>query len=332
MRIGQNPAKFITDVATPAPVTVAVITHIPFLSGYYAQSLDVLRVCLGSILAHTRMPFDLLVYDNASCPEVVAYLEAQKAAGKIQYLVLSDINVGKVGAWNFIFGAAPGEYIAYSDSDVYYLPDWLSRHLAVFDAFPEAGTVAGLPRRGRRTFYTSTIETAGDLPGVTFEEGKFIPDTWVLDHARSLGKSDTVQEDLQKMDYRITRDGVSAYATATHFQFMVRASTIRPFLPLAYDRPMGDSVANFDRAINENHLLRLAVTERAVMHLGNTLDDWILAQLPAQLLEAVELPVRANPHEASRTAFHAVLEWAPVKRLLLGLYDRIFRFYFGRKI
>jgi glycosyltransferase involved in cell wall biosynthesis len=331
MRIGQNPAKFITDVAMPAPVTVAVTTHIPFLSGYYAQSLNVLRVCLGSILANTNSPYDLLVYDNASCPEVVAYLQTQKTAGNIQYLVLSEKNVGKVGAWNFIFGAAPGEYIAYSDSDVYYLPDWLPRHLAVFKAFPESGTVAGLPRRGRRTFYTSTLETAADLPGVSFEEGKFIPDAWVLDHARSLGKSDTVEDDLGKKDYRITRGAVSAYATATHFQFMVRAVTIRPFLPLAYDRPMGDSVANFDRAINESQLLRLAVTERAVMHLGNTLDDWILDQLPRPLLDAVDLPDRSSPGAAGRSIFHTLLEWSPVKRLLLGLYDRIFRFYYGRK-
>ncbi len=331
MRIGQNPAKFITDVATPAPVTVAIITHIPFLSGYYAQGLDVLRVCLGSIIAHTRAPFDLLVYDNASCPDVVAYLQAQKAAGKIQYLVLSDKNVGKVGAWNFIFGAAPGEFIAYSDSDVYYLPDWLPRHLEVFEAFPEAGTVSGLPRRGRRTFYTSTLETAGDYPGVTFEEGKFIPDDWILDHARSLGKSETVQEDLEKMDYRITRAGVSAYATATHFQFMVRAGTIRPFLPLAYDRPMGDSVANFDRAINESRLLRLAVTERAVMHLGNTLDEWILAQLPHPLLEAAELPESASRVATGGSFLGTFLEQPFVKRVLLGLYDRIFRYYFRRK-
>lgn len=329
MRIGQNPAKFITEVAHPAEVTVAVAVHIPFLSGYYAQSLQVLQLCLGSILAHTREPYDLLVFDNASCPEVVSYLEALKGSGKIQFLVLSEKNVGKVGAWNFLFGAAPSAYVAYADSDVYFFPGWLARHLAVFEAFPEAGTVAGLPRRGRRTFYNRTIETAAALPDTTFEEGKFIPDQWIIDHARSLGKLDSVAADLAKTDYRLTRDGVSAYATATHFQFMVKTETVRPFLPFDYDRPMGDSVANFDRAINENNLLRLAVTERSVVHLGNQLDDQILADLPTVPGQDAAAAAKASPSPRASGDF---FEWRPVKRLLLGLYDRIFRLYYGRKV
>lgn len=325
MRLGQNPAKFIEHAAHPEAVTVAVITYIPFLSGYYAQSLDVLKVCLGSILAHTDRPFDLAVFDNASCPEVVDTLLQMKTAGKIQYLFLSDKNVGKVGAWNVLFGAALGEYIAYSDMDVYYYPGWLSRHLEVFEAFPEAGTVCGLPRRGRRTFYTNTLAQLNALPDAKVEVGKYIPEAWLLDHARSLGKLDEVQEDLEKEDYRITRNGVTAYATATHFQFMVRAKTIRPFIPFQYDRPMGDSVALFDRAINQGELLRLAVCERSVRHLGNTLDEQTLAELPAGLAGGKVLDNRP----ALKRSRSRIFEWKPVKRILLGFYNRVFRIYYG---
>ena len=42
MRIGQNPAKYVKDVVKPARVTVAVLNYIPFLSGFYAEGLDVL--------------------------------------------------------------------------------------------------------------------------------------------------------------------------------------------------------------------------------------------------------------------------------------------------
>ena len=48
MRIGQNPAKFVKEVAQPARVTVAVLNYIPFQSGFYAEALDVLKVCLES--------------------------------------------------------------------------------------------------------------------------------------------------------------------------------------------------------------------------------------------------------------------------------------------
>ena len=43
MRIGYNPAKSIKGVATPATITIAVLNYIPFLSGFYAEMLDVLK-------------------------------------------------------------------------------------------------------------------------------------------------------------------------------------------------------------------------------------------------------------------------------------------------
>ncbi len=49
MRVGHNPARFIENVAQPAEITVAVVNCIPFLSGYYEQSLEVLKVVVESL-------------------------------------------------------------------------------------------------------------------------------------------------------------------------------------------------------------------------------------------------------------------------------------------
>ena len=84
MRIGQNPAKGINEVAKPKRITVAVLNYIPFLSGFYADMLDVLKLTLNSILENSDLPFDLLVFDNASCPEVREYLVEMQAQHKIQ--------------------------------------------------------------------------------------------------------------------------------------------------------------------------------------------------------------------------------------------------------
>ncbi len=51
MRVGQNPARFVEKVAQPAEITVAVVNCIPFLSGYYEQSLEVLKVVVDSLNA-----------------------------------------------------------------------------------------------------------------------------------------------------------------------------------------------------------------------------------------------------------------------------------------
>ena len=92
-RIGQNPAKFVKDVAKPARVTVAVLNYIPFLSGFYAEMDGVLKACLNSIYNTViDEPFDVLVFDNGSCDEIKQYLQKEQAEGRIQYLFFSEKN------------------------------------------------------------------------------------------------------------------------------------------------------------------------------------------------------------------------------------------------
>jgi len=124
VRKGQNPAKLGTAGYRPRNLGVAILTHIPSQEGYFAESWQIFEYQLASLIAHTPEPFDLMVFDNGSCAEVRDYLLAEKEAGRLQYLVLSEQNVGKGGAWNVMLAGAPGEIIAYSDSDVLFSPNW----------------------------------------------------------------------------------------------------------------------------------------------------------------------------------------------------------------
>ena len=129
MRKGQNPAKFVKEVARPERITVALLNYIPFLSGFYAETLDVLKACMESMRTDAGLPFDLMLFDNGSCPEVRDFLVKEKEEGQIQYLILAEKNMGKGGAWNVILAGAPGEIIAYTDSDVLFSPTWISRSI-----------------------------------------------------------------------------------------------------------------------------------------------------------------------------------------------------------
>ena len=77
MRVGHNPARFVEKVAQPAEITVTVVNCIPFLSGYYEQSLDVLKAVVDSLHAtrEPEHPYDVMVFDNHSCAEVRQYLK-----------------------------------------------------------------------------------------------------------------------------------------------------------------------------------------------------------------------------------------------------------------
>lgn len=325
MRQGQNPAKFVSKVARPENVTVAVLSYIPFLQGYYEESLEVLKLCLWSIREHTDGPFDLMVFDNGSCQEVVEYLEASFEAGFIQYLLLSNRNLGKVGAWNMILRGAPGEWIVFADSDIFFFPDWLPAHRDLFNHYPDVGTVTGLPRRRRTTYSEKTLERVAEHPEIHVSQGHFIPEAWIADHARSVGKIDTLDTELERDDYLLEYRGVQAYVTAQHFQFMVRKDVLKPYLPFDYTRPMGRDVANFDRAIESSGLLRIATKERTIMHMGNRIDSEFIRSLNLGDTEVIQ----GLPFKTTRTSpRRRILEWAPLRYALLGIYNRIFRWYF----
>lgn len=311
MRLGQNPAKSIQSVPQPAPVTIAVVTYIPFLSGYYAQSLEVLKTCLNSIWENTEPPYDLMVFDNASCQEVRAFLEQAHQEKRIQYLILADKNMGKGSAWNFIFQAAPGEYIAYADSDILFHPGWLSASLEILGAFPQVGMVTARPMRTPEAFYNRTLEWARCQSEVTLENGIFIPWEVYRQHVLSLG---TPEEQARqwyesRSDWRLTYRGVQALAGAAHFQFTLRKATIQPFLPFEMDRPMGQ-VRSLDEQINQAGLLRLTTCQPLVTHMGN--------QLVGDALS--ELRLGKSPRRRLVDALF-------IRKPLLALYDAIFKLY-----
>ena len=313
MRLGQNPAKSIDKVPQPRRVTVAVLSYLPFLNGYYAEGLEVLKSCLGSLQQNTPEPYDLLVFDNGSCEEVREYLQQERQAGKIQFLILADQNYGKGGAWNFIFQGAPGEFIAYADSDIRFYPGWLTKTLEILDAYPQAGMVTARPVRTPETFYTNTLAWARSTPEVTIEQGTYIPWEIYLEHVLSLGTSEEQAREwyASRKDTRLTYRGIQALVGAAHFQFTVRKRQIQLFLPFQMDRPMGQ-VRSLDDQMNEADCLRLTTTEPLVKHMGNRISDDEGA-IPGQ-----------RPARSKR-----LVDAGPVRRSLLWAYDRIFKLYFS---
>jgi glycosyltransferase involved in cell wall biosynthesis len=317
MRKGQNPAKFVKDVARPQRITVALLNYIPFLSGFYAETLDVLKVSLESIHKDAGLSFDLMVFDNGSCAEVRDFLVKEKEEGRIQYLILSEKNMGKGGAWNVILTGAPGEIIAYTDADVLFAPNWLSRSVEILETFPEVGMVTARPFRTPPEFYESTLKWARDAERATLEEGQFIPWETFLEFNLSLGQSEEENRKVyaETKDWRVQYKGVTALAGASHWQFTAYKSTLQRFLPFDMDKPMGQ-VRQLDKRMNDAGLLRLMVSDPLAMNMSNT-----LGYLRGELKNAG----KKKPISFGKR----VLEIGFIKKILLVVYNKIFSWYYS---
>src|SRR5215216_5873769 len=351
MRKGQNPAKFVKDVPRPERITVALLNYIPFLSGFYAETLDVLKASLESMRKDAGLPFDLMVFDNSSCAEVRDFLVKEKEEGRIQYLILAEKNMGKGGAWNVMLAGAPGEIIAYTDSDVLFSPNWLSRSVEILETFPNVGMVTARPFRTPPEFLESTLKWAQE--NAKLEEGQFIPWETFLEFNLSLGQTEEENKKVyaETRDWKITYNPMSlrggrssrrsnlplseetasqqtlaatskeivAFAGASHWQFTAYKSTLQQFLPFDMDKPMGQ-VRQLDKRMNDAGLLRLMVSDPLAMNMSNT-----LGYLRGELGKNDGKERRRREESLVRR----VLELGPVRKALLSVYNKIFNWYYS---
>jgi glycosyltransferase involved in cell wall biosynthesis len=326
VRVGTNPLRRSNEFRRLERITVAMVTHIPILAGYWEQSLDVLELCIASLRANTHAPFDLMVFDNGSCPEVIRVLQELQAVGALQYLILSDTNVGLAAARNFLFGAAPGEYVAYTDSDVYFYPGWLEAEMQVLEAFPNVGMVSGVPTvHNFGKFTDSTIKRVEENPEIVLERGRFIPDEWVIQYAESIGKSEAYLRQYEHIEHiRLTFRGVRAYATATHFQFLARSSVLRK-LPPSPVPAAGVQGPGFDKALDDYGYMRLSVDGVFIYHLGNTLTDEWRAEASRSGVDISSVSNKVGRERFVRRLVRRIARVGPVRKPLVFVYNQMFK-------
>ena len=330
MRTGANPSKAGIPAYSPHPLGIALIVYIPFTEGYFENSLEILSYQIESIRSTTQ-DYDLLVFDNGSCTEVVEELQSYYAQKWIDWIILSQHNLGKAGAWNWIFAVMPNDLICYADSDVLFRQGWLEASLEVLEAFPQAGMIAAQPN------FFDVMNGEGkahlDLQNDnSYEFGEYWPSEKIIEeYCFGIGASEEITTQFYKEPLlAITKRelGVQAVSGASHMQFLTTRQVARQIVPLQAKKGLLRSeTLGLDTKIDDLGYLHLSTREPYVFHMGNTINQRLLDEF--QSVVGATLPKPPQGGEIRGTKWQrwlANLARHPrFNRTFLRVYNSLFR-------
>lgn len=322
MRAGRNPTKTTGDdahhVEVPPPVSVALLTHVPYLAGFHADQLDVVRLAVLSAREHARRPVHLVVVDNGSCPEVVDWLTGALEQGAIDQLVRNRRNLGKVTALSQALLGSPGPDVVFADGDLRFAPGWLDAMLAVRDAFPTAGLIGGRPPS-----FDVQPDPVPAPPGGTARQGSFISVETRREHLLDTGLSGAELDQRLAATADLTqtlleRDGVEALGGASHCQFLLTAPARAQLQSMVGAEALSAAEDGaFDAAVEALGLLRLSTTGSHYRHVGNRMSD----DDRAELARLGELSTSSGRRPLTSSFWRRY----PVRRMAHRLHDATFR-------
>jgi glycosyltransferase involved in cell wall biosynthesis len=276
MRLGKNPAKTGLPAYTPKPLGIALIVYIPYTEGYFKQSLEILQYQIASIRA-TTVDYDLMIFDNGSCAEAVETMKSFYEQKWLDWLVLSQHNVGKAGAWNWIFAALPNPLICYADSDVLFRPGWADASIEILESFPQAGMVAAQPN------FFDVMEGSGQAHHKLQNDSRFDfidywPEKRITDeYCTGIAASEQLAERFYNNPLPAIKqkdNGTRAVIGASHMQFLIRQEVARQVVPLPATKGLlRKETMSLDFIVDELGYMHLSTLEPYVYHMGNAITD-----------------------------------------------------------
>jgi glycosyltransferase involved in cell wall biosynthesis len=332
--MGQNPAKAGIKAWQPHRLGIGIISYVPNQSGYFEESLQIIKIEIASLRRHTSEAFDLYLFDNGSCAEVQSELIKLNQSGAIDFLTLSHHNIGKFGAMNWLIASMTNEWIGYTDSDFYFRENWLQESLKLVEAFSDAGLVTAQPNIFDQLEGKSKALAAVD-PGKVSVYEQLLETDVIEDYCRGIGATEEMRQKYLAQKSTLLENkstGVKAVFGATTAQYLAPGEKIQQVFPMPHEFLIAREEDNeLNRRIDAKGWLELSTLRPFVVHMGNHLDELIAAEAKEAGLFAGNVIERAstethknNPAWRMLVVFNRV---SFLRKLFKRLYVNLFELY-----
>jgi glycosyltransferase involved in cell wall biosynthesis len=321
-RTGINPSRGRKTDYKPARVTLAALTYLPDTVAYYKDRFDVTRLCLESLIANTPEPYDLLVFDNGSNQQLVDYLRGLRDSGEIDYLVLSGQNIGKIGALQMIARFAPGDIIAYTDDDIFFMPGWLETHLKIIDTYPKVGMVTGFYIRPHMSYGNNSALKFAEQSDVKAERGLLIPQEWEQHYIENMGRTwEKYNEEIAGLqDVALTYKGVETLVSAGHHQFVAPRKVLLEALPPGWTGNLMGQMRDLDSSVDRLGYLRLTTRQPVTQLIGNVIGSEMAEQAGIYGITVTGRTVKPTSARLARFYQNPI-----VQRIAKSIYNQVYK-------
>lgn len=287
MRIGFNPHKDQKSIPNDYFHQVIIPVYIPNQEVYFKESLEILKLCLNSLFLTSHSKTYFSVINNGSCNEVKNYLEQLFQEKKIHEI----IHTSSIGKLNAILKGIVGHnfpLITITDSDVLFLNQWQTQTYTVFEEFPKAGAVSTTPNSKMVKHFTSSVflDTffSRKIQFSQVENPKAMQS-----FAESIGNHNFFNEiNLKKYLTVSSSNGIKAVVGAGHFVATYKGELFSTLQHKHSEYNLGGNseIAILDKPVLENGFWRLSTTNNYTYHLGNTIENWMEAEMNSIVNEA----------------------------------------------
>jgi len=282
MRIGSNPEKENNQLKSDAYHRVVIPVYIPNLTEeYFRDGLDILKMCLESLLATIHSKTRISLINNGCCDEVNDYLnKIYNNYDVVDQILHSKINLGKVNALYSAIKSNLEPLITIADSDVMFLPLWQQKVEQIHSDFPEAGLVSPVPSSTafKSPFNKSTL-FYGFFKGRIKVASVLDPDG-MIKFQESIGRIMYKPIHLEKY-LTITNGKSEAVIGSGHFIATLKADVFKNApLEICEAKIVGGSENKYiDIPNDKGGFLRLSTMGNYAYHLGNQTEDWMKNRL-----------------------------------------------------